>query len=237
MTTQTIVDGVTLSAASWANDVDNAAYAHFTGVAGTNTLTATGPANFTYVAGAFGRFIPVTTNTVSTTLNVTPSGGAALGAKNVFLNGAALVGGELITGIPVEVIYDGTQFNVLPPQAPRFKIVTFTRDMSTASGTQAITGVGFRPRAVVFITSRAAGTSQNCVGLDDGTTPIGIFDNHNATADTWGIDTSFSLVVLAGGSDYNQGKITAYGLDGFTITWTKTGSPTGTNTFAALCFR
>lgn len=115
MATQTIVDGVTLSAASWANDVDSAAYAHFTGVAGTNTLTATGPANFTYLAGAYGRFIPVTTNTVSTTLNITPSGGAALGAKNVFYNGRALVGGELITGVPAQVVYDGSRFQLVSP--------------------------------------------------------------------------------------------------------------------------
>jgi hypothetical protein len=120
MATQVIVNGITLSDASWANDADLAAYAHFTGVAGTNTLTATGSANFAYNTGAFGRFIPVATNTSTVTLNVTPSGAAALGAKNVFYNGSACVAGELRAKVPVAVEYDGTQFNILSNGALNF---------------------------------------------------------------------------------------------------------------------
>lgn len=236
MTTQTIVDGVTLSAASWANDVDNAAYAHFTGVAGTNTLTATGPANFSYTAGAYGRFIPVTTNTVSTTLNVTPSGGAALGAKDVFLNGAALTGGEIVTGEPQSVVYDGTRFHLLG-HAPRMKVVVFSRDTSSSSGTQAVTGVGFKPKTVVFLSGFGGGSARASIGMDDSAAPTVLFNNHNAVADTWGIEQGFSIEPVESGTAFNKAKITSLDADGFTLTWTKTGLPSGVVSTAALCLR
>lgn len=89
---------------------------YLTGVAGTNTVTATGPASMAaYAAGQRFTLIPAATNTGATTVNITPSGGAALGAKNLFAGGAACVGGEVRISVPIEVIYDGTQFNLIGP--------------------------------------------------------------------------------------------------------------------------
>lgn len=86
---------------------------YLTGTAGTNTVTATGPASMAaYGAGQVFFFIPAATNTGATTLNITPSGAAALGAKNIFFRGAACAGGEILINVPVMVIYDGTQFNL-----------------------------------------------------------------------------------------------------------------------------
>jgi hypothetical protein len=114
MSTQTYVNGVTLTDAGEFNAFDSVAYSYLTSVAGTNTITATGPANMTLAAPQRPVvLVPAVTNTGATTLNITPSGGAALTAKNVFLGGAALSGGELVAGVPVMVVYDGTQFNLL----------------------------------------------------------------------------------------------------------------------------
>ena len=118
MATQTYTDGVTLSSAAEFNRFDTVSYAVLSGVAGTNTITATGPANYTYAATTPPVwFIPANTNTGATTINITPSGGVALGAKNVFANGAALSGGEIRIGVPCGIVYDGTQFNILGPYA------------------------------------------------------------------------------------------------------------------------
>jgi microcystin-dependent protein len=77
-------------------------------VAGTNTVTAT-MANLTaYYTGLQVTFLPANTNTGATTLNI-----SSLGAKSIFLNGAALAGYELKKNTPVRVYYDGTQFNVV----------------------------------------------------------------------------------------------------------------------------
>lgn len=83
------------------------------GVAGTNTITGTHATLTAYASSFFCRFIPANTNTGATTLNVN-----SLGAKNVFLNNAALVGGELTQNVPVLVHYDGTQFQIVGPNQP-----------------------------------------------------------------------------------------------------------------------
>lgn len=116
MSTQVYVNNTTLSDAAEANKFDTVAYSVLSGVAGTNTITATGPANYTYAATTPPVwFIPANTNTGATTINITPSGGAAGGAKNIFLNGSALTGGELIAGLVYGLIYDGTQFSLIGP--------------------------------------------------------------------------------------------------------------------------
>jgi hypothetical protein len=106
------VNSVTLTAASWFQDVDNVIYQYLSGVAGTNTITATGPAGLgAYAAGLKFRFIPAVTNTGATTINIT--GAAALGARNIFKAGVSLAAGDLTAGIPVEIVDDGTRFNLV----------------------------------------------------------------------------------------------------------------------------
>ncbi len=108
------VDGSTLTAAAWFNDVDSLAYGVLSSVSGTNTITATGPVSMTgYAAGQRFWFIPANTNSGAATINITPSGGAALGAKNIFSGANAIVAGELVAGVPAHIEYDGTQFNLL----------------------------------------------------------------------------------------------------------------------------
>lgn len=116
MADTTITDGVTLSAAAWGNDVNSATYNVLSAVAGTNTITATGPSTYTaYATKPVFVLIPANTSTGATTINITPSGGAALGAKNMFCGGAACVGGEIRAGVPCVIVYDGTQFNIIGP--------------------------------------------------------------------------------------------------------------------------
>lgn len=112
MTTTNVTNGVTLSDAGWANDVDTATYSGLTVVAGTNTITATGPASLTvHGAGKGFTFVPANTNTGATTINPTCNS-VALGAKSIFWNGVACVGGELRANIPVRILYDGTQYHI-----------------------------------------------------------------------------------------------------------------------------
>ena len=115
MTTTSFVNGSTLSDGNgWANDVDTFVYSRLTSVSGTNTVVGTGPASMTaYATGQRFSFIQGTTNTGAATLNITPSGSSALGAKAIQLNGSALTGSEMITSMPVEVMYDGTQFQIM----------------------------------------------------------------------------------------------------------------------------
>jgi len=237
MASTTYVDSVTLSSAAEWNKWDTAAYAALSSVAGTNTITATGPANLTYVAtNPVLWFIPAATNTGATTINITPSGGAALGAKNIFANGAACVGGEIVSGVPCAIVYDGTQFNIIGGHFPKFKTVSLTRDLSTATGTQAVTGVGFKPKAIVLVGGVQGSTGTASIGISDGTID-GSWGN-NSGAGTGVMEVSATVGFQATGAGaYQQVEISSFDADGFTLSWTKTGSPTGTATFQALCMR
>ena len=79
-------------------------------VSGTDTLTASGsPALTSYTAGLSFVFVVANTNSTAVTLNID-----GLGAKNVTRDGStALVAGDLVAGEVVQVVYDGTRFQVL----------------------------------------------------------------------------------------------------------------------------
>jgi hypothetical protein len=130
--------------------------------------------------------------------------------------------------------------NYVRASAVMFNVGSFTRDISTASGTQAVTGVGFKPKAVVFL-GAISGTVSFTSGLDDGTNVGCIVQNQPAGVANFHADTTFSIAgVPAGGSGLSQAstaKITTLGSDGFTLTWTKAGSPTGTLTVIYMAFR
>lgn len=75
---------------------------------GTNTITATlSPAPTSYATGMEVCILPAAANTGAVTINLN-----SLGAKAVQFKGAALVGGEIVLGLPMMLVYDGTQFQV-----------------------------------------------------------------------------------------------------------------------------
>ena len=139
-----------------------------TGVAGTNTITATGPANYAYAAARTPLyFVPAATNTGATTINVTPSGGAALGARNIFFNGVACVGGELRINVPTALIDDGTRFQIVGFSARRIVLAT---EVATTSGTSIdFTSIpaGVRRIKIQFVGVSTNGTSNPLIQLGD----------------------------------------------------------------------
>lgn len=148
MASTVFVNGVTLTAAAWFQDVDNVAYQYLSGVAGTNTITATGPSGLgAYAAGLKFRFIPAVTNTGATTINIT--GTAALGARSIFYNGIACVGGELKAGIPCEITDDGTQFHITSGTVSRG---TWTPNVGGTATYTTQTGTFSKVGSIVFIT-------------------------------------------------------------------------------------
>lgn len=204
-------------------------------VSGTDTITATAPFTLTaYAANQGFRFFADGTNTGATTINID-----GLGAKNILKNGsAALSASNLLAGGAYEIVYDGTQFQLQNPSSASGLLVnsnTFTRDLTAASGTQAVTGVGFLPKAVFLIGAVSGGVPPASVGIDTGNgNPSVIYNNHADTANAWGVNASNSIFIVAGASSRQNGVVTSLDADGFTITWTKVGSPTGTATIGYL---
>lgn len=113
---------------------------YLTSVAGTaNAITATAPNSMTaYATGQRFTFIPASTNTSATTIIIN----GISGAKNIFANGVACVGGEIIANLPTVIMYDGTQFNIDSSAAMPTLVDPFVCDgrLTLTSGTPVTTG-------------------------------------------------------------------------------------------------
>lgn len=113
--------------------------------------------------------------------------------------------------------------------ALRVKVGSFTRDTSVATGTQAITGVGFQPKAIIFLGGQDA-SSEVSWGVTDGTTEGAISDSNPVGAAQYIVDTLRCIYITEGSGVSYTGDISSLDSDGFTISWVKGGSPTGITT-------
>jgi len=116
----------------------------------------------------------------------------------------------------------------------RYKVATYTYDVSTASGNQTLTGVGFTPTAAVLL-----GTINNSIVASVGFTTgsVGNAINQNGTAGNWGVPGNPNciwLVVTAGNGAYAS---MTFNSDGGVLAWTKSGTPTGTANIIVLWLR
>ncbi len=116
---------------------------------------------------------------------------------------------------------------------PTAFVGTFTRDTTVASGTQGVTGVGFKPSAVIFFSNQDISVEFS-IGLDDGVTAKGV---QQETAGSFALLNTFSIRPKESPGNQYGGSIQSFDSDGFTIIWTKTGSPSGTITMQYMAFK
>lgn len=92
-----------------ADQVQNSSLQYLTSVSGVDTITAAAPLTLAaYATGQKFRFISAGANTGAATLNIN-----SIGAKSITKLGAtALAAGDIPSGAIVEVLYDGTQFQL-----------------------------------------------------------------------------------------------------------------------------
>lgn len=104
-----------------AGQVQDGSFSYLTSVSGADTITATAPVGMTaYVAGQVFRFVSAGANTGAVTLNLN-----SIGAKAVTKRGTtALAANDIPSGAAVEVIYDGTQFQLIDPASTSATPVT-----------------------------------------------------------------------------------------------------------------
>lgn len=114
---------------------------------------------------------------------------------------------------------------------------SFTRDTSTATGTQSVTGVGFVPRAIFFFGGENGVASEMSIGFDDGTTRRSVADNNAVTASSYDTASTNSIYDIQSSGVSYAGVISTFDSDGFTISWTRTSTPTGTLTISYLAVR
>lgn len=124
---------------------------------------------------------------------------------------------------------DGTDYNTqwATPKALKTKIGYFTHDIS-ATGDQAITGVGFQPVSILFM-GGIPDNKANAMGFADGTNEHSLWDQSAHAAGSYGSSIAdYALLLYT--ADYTDAyfNVKSMDSDGFTVTWGKDGSPTGT---------
>lgn len=181
------------------------------GTANAQTVTLA-PVPASYYTGMVVVYLPLAANTGATTLNVN-----GLGTKNIFAYGAALLGGELQTNVPAELIYDGTQFQFLNPNDStgsftitltgftagvtgtvnwrivkgKTAVISVMSNISGTSNTTAMTGTGI-PTAIVSTSSHR----PFAIGEDASNVQVFFVNNVNST--TWSFSTFAGAFTASG---------------------------------------
>jgi len=116
------------------------------------------------------------------------------------------------------------------------KIITGTRDLAAANGSVSYTGVGFTP-TVLIMNGCIEGTPNlvNCTMSDSSRTAGGF--ECDGTSANFRVSTNLFAPATNDAGNYVIGVLSSYDADGFTVAWTKTGSPTGTFSFTVLCLK
>lgn len=198
-----------------------------TSVAGTNTITGSVAnqgsvtvAPNAYSTGMRFHFIPAATNTGATTLNVD-----SIGAKNIFLNGAALVGEELRINVPVVVEYDGTQFHIIGNALDVRP--TLGTEQATTSGTSIdFTSVPSWAKEITLLLESVStnGTSAYLVQIGDAggiesAGYLGTAANITATPSVTSYTAGCGLQVDTAAAGVYHGEVTLYLKDAANFTW------------------
>lgn len=105
------------------------------------------------------------------------------------------------------------------------------RSMAASSGSVGYTGYGFRPTGLLVISNNRY--DKGSIGIADPARDAICYWYNNSDSEfehTWLLRCGSSV------SDYQKAGITSYDADGFTLQWTKAGSPTGDLDLIVIAF-
>ena len=125
-----------------------------------------------------------------------------------------------------------------PEYAVGIKIKSDTYDLTSASGTKSVTGVGFKPSAAILLAIVNAQEYYNVFAFLQNGSIMGIRRQNPAGGPYWSVGT---VSLLIGPDNTNYQSILAAGVtmtdDGVDLAMTKVGDPTGTFTMLFMFFR
>lgn len=114
------------------------------------------------------------------------------------------------------------------------KIITATRDLAGASASVSYTGVGFQPTSIAFVWAVSGADDATGEGFVDSSR--GAIARYKEDATVYKIWTN-AIVAYTAASTGQYASVASFDADGFTLAWTKEGSPTGTLSVSAICYK
>ena len=132
-----VADATVRAQYATAGQAQDSAFTFLTSPAGTNAITATASLGMSaYVTGQRFFFVAAAANTGAVTLNIN-----AIGVKSVTKNGTtALVAGDIAINAVTQVVYDGTQFQLLNPASVAANVSSFSAGSTGLTPSTATTG-------------------------------------------------------------------------------------------------
>ena len=114
------------------------------------------------------------------------------------------------------------------------KLIVSTRDLTASSGNVSYTGAGFTPRSVIIFGSLNF-VAVASWGMSDNSRTVGAIHTTGGGANFYSSNVAVYFETSSNNGQY--ATVASYDADGFTLTWTKNNSPTGTATLYMLCLR
>lgn len=143
--------------------------------------------------------------------------------------------GELLHGAAGQVLQSGGH-GANPSWVDKLssKVIYINRDLTLASGNVSYTGVGFKPTAIIAFTIAYEGSVGASWGGSDSSKNSYCVVRID-TGMMWTIATLVDAYAATGA--YQVATVFSYDADGFTLSWVKTGSPTGTAKVICFCLK
>lgn len=183
-------------------------------------------ANAQYVSQVVNYVLPIATSSLLG--GVKPDGTTILNTAGAISVAATTISGTSCT--------PGGACTVTP--AVTAKVINSTYDLTTASGTQVVSGFGFTPSSCDgfgAVNGVAAGTYQTFGSHVDSSF---VQSSINGVTGFINVDTTrFFIVQDITGGNAQLGVVSSFGSGTVSILWTKIGSLTGTFSFSIRCFK
>ena len=198
-----------------------------TGAVTVQSLTLTAAATgFTIAGGTTSKTLTLDTDVTATNLMLKTGSNLAIGsdADGDTYHRAAGVLARLAKGAANTKKFMNAA-GTAPEWASGFRVGAFTRDMAADSGDASIAGIGFKPQVVLLISGFSQGFA---IGVAESSSVYGSGVIGGSGPGYTSSAGQFMLLTDNYGVTSQVAIPKTMDADGFTLTWTKTGSPTGT---------
>lgn len=203
-----LLDGTSASDAASLSQVQSSVVALIGSISGADTITGTlSPALTAYAAGQAFRFVSVGSNTGAVTLNIN-----SLGAKSITkLGTTALAANDIPSGAVVEVVYDGTQFQLVGLASSHATLADNATNSTNATNATTATNLASGSAGTLPYQSASGTTAMLAAG-----TSGNVLLSGGAGSPTWSATTGTGSVVKAD-SPTLTGTLTAATVNGTTM--------------------
>jgi len=145
----------------------------------------------------------------------------------VTINGDGTISGVSVGGLPDgSVDSDTLATGIDATWVNEYSVQNYlSRNMTTASGNQDVTGMGFQPSAVFVMAGSGGDDHLGSVGWSDFTKQACLFSESTNTSGERNLNNTYTVWMMQSSSGiYQRGTVSALA-DGVRIAWTLTGSP------------